>query len=300
VVAGGQTVENGAAMITRSPRSTTRGLDCATVTAEAQAGGGGRLTGRRIVVVGGGQQSYGLDDAPIGNGRAIAIICAREGASVAVADIDQAAAEETVALARRESGEGGEVEAIAADASDEQGVVAMVEGTERLIGGLDGLVLNVGIAAGIGLQNTSAEDWDRVMAVNLRSHFLGLKHALPRMGPGGSAVLIGSVAGQRVMPLPAYSASKAALEALNRHAAIEGAPDVRVNLLVPGLIDTSLGRLATELYPQRAKVPIPLGRQGTAWEVANAALFLLSEEASYVTGASLVVDGGLMHTTRLG
>jgi NAD(P)-dependent dehydrogenase (short-subunit alcohol dehydrogenase family) len=101
------------------------------------------------------------------------------------------------------------------------------------------------------------------------------------------------------MPLPAYSASKAALEALSRHAAIEAAPDVRVNLLVPGLIDTSLGRLATRLYPQRARVPIPLDRQGTAWEVASAALFLLSDEASYITGSSLVVDGGLSHTTRL-
>jgi NAD(P)-dependent dehydrogenase (short-subunit alcohol dehydrogenase family) len=156
-------------------------------------------------------------------------------------------------------------------------------------------VLNVGIAAGMGLQNTSAEDWDRVMAVNLRAHFLGLKHALPRMGSGGSAVLIGSLAGLRVMPVPAYSASKAALEALNRHAAIEAAPNVRVNLLVPGLIDTSLGRLATQRYPQRAKIPIPLGRQGSAWEVASAALFLLSDDASYVTGATLVVDGGLNH-----
>ena len=119
------------------------------------------------------------------------------------------------------------------------------------------------------------------------------------MGSGGSAVLIGSVAGMRVMPLPAYSASKAALEALNRHAAIEAAPDVRVNLLVPGLIDTSLGRLATQLYPNRAKLPIPLGRQGTAWEVASAALFLLSEEASYVTATTLVIDGGLTHTTPL-
>jgi NAD(P)-dependent dehydrogenase (short-subunit alcohol dehydrogenase family) len=72
-----------------------------------------------------------------------------------------------------------------------------------------------------------------------------------------------------------------------------------VNLLVPGLIDTSLGRLATQLYPQRAKVPIPLGRQGTAWEVASAALFLLSQEASYITAASLVIDGGLSHTTAL-
>jgi NAD(P)-dependent dehydrogenase (short-subunit alcohol dehydrogenase family) len=259
--------------------------------------GMGRLAGRRILVVGGGQQTYGVEDAPIGNGRAIAITCAREGASVAVADIDLPAAEETAELARAEGG--GEVKALAADASDEEATVEMIEGTEKALGGIDGLVLNVGIAAGIGLQNTSVEDWDRVMAVNLRAHFLALKHGLPRMGPGGSAVLLGSVAGMRVMPLPAYSASKAALEALNRHAAIEAAPDVRVNLLVPGLIDTSLGRLATQLYPERAKVPIPLGRQGTAWEVASAALFLLSEEASYVTAATLVIDGGISHTTRL-
>jgi NAD(P)-dependent dehydrogenase (short-subunit alcohol dehydrogenase family) len=258
----------------------------------------GRLAGRRILMVGGGQQSYGVEDAPIGNGRAMSIVCAREGASVAVADIDLAAAEETATLVREEGN--GEVEAIATDASDEESVKEMVTATEEALGGLDGLVLNVGIAAGVGLQNTSAEDWDRVMAVNLRAHFLALKHGLPRMGPGGSAVLIGSVAGLRVMPLPAYSASKAALEALNRHAAIEAAPDVRVNLLVPGLIDTSLGRLATRLYPQRAKVRIPLGRQGSAWEVASAALFLLSEEASYITGASLVVDGGISHAARLG
>jgi NAD(P)-dependent dehydrogenase (short-subunit alcohol dehydrogenase family) len=259
--------------------------------------GAGRLAGRRILVVGGGQQTYGVEDAPIGNGRAIAVTCAREGASVAVADIDLPAAEETAELVR---GEGdSEIKALAADASDEQGVIGMIEGTEKALGGIDGLVLNVGIAAGIGLKNTTVEDWDRVMAVNLRAHFLALKHGLPRMGPGGSAVLIGSVAGMRVMPLPAYSASKAALEALNRHAAIEAAPDVRVNLLVPGLIDTSLGRLATQLYPQRAKVPIPLGRQGTAWEVASAALFLLSEESSYVTAATLVIDGGLTHTTQL-
>jgi NAD(P)-dependent dehydrogenase (short-subunit alcohol dehydrogenase family) len=258
----------------------------------------GRLAGRRILVVGGGQQSLGVEDAPIGNGRAIAIACAREGASVAVADIYLAAARETEELVRHETES--DVVALAADASDEQEVVAMLDGTAEALGGVDGLVLNVGIGAGIGLQNTSVEDWDRVMAVNLRAHFLALKHGLPRMGPGGSVVLIGSVAGMRVMPLPAYSASKAALEALSRHAAIEGAPDVRVNLLVPGLIDTPLGRLATQLYPQRAKVPIPLRRQGTAWEVANAALFLLSEEASYITAATLVVDGGLSYATSLG
>jgi NAD(P)-dependent dehydrogenase (short-subunit alcohol dehydrogenase family) len=261
------------------------------VAAEEESGSG-RLAGRRVLVVGGGQQTYELEDAPIGNGRAMAITCAREGASVAVADIDLAAAEETAEAVRAN---GGQAVAVGGDASVDEDVVAMVAATERELGGLDGLVLNVGIAAGIGLQNTSAEDWDRVMAVNLRAHFLGLKHALPRMGPGGSAVLIGSLAAQRVMPLPAYSASKAALEALSRHAAIEGAPDVRVNLLVPGLIDTSLGRLATQMYPQRADVPIPLRRQGTAWEVASAALFLLSDEASYITATSLVVDGGLAY-----
>jgi NAD(P)-dependent dehydrogenase (short-subunit alcohol dehydrogenase family) len=253
---------------------------------------GGRLAGRRVLVVGGGQQTYDLEDAPVGNGRAMAITCAREGASVAVADIDLPSAEETAEAVRAD---GGQVVAIGGDASVEEDVVAMIETTEKELGGLDALVLNVGIAAGMGLQNTSADDWDRVMAVNLRAHFLGLKHGLPRMGEGGSAVLIGSLAAQRVMPLPAYSASKAALEALTRHAAIEGAPDVRVNLLVPGLIDTSLGRLATQMYPGRAEVPIPLRRQGTAWEVANAALFLLSDEASYITATSLVVDGGLAY-----
>jgi NAD(P)-dependent dehydrogenase (short-subunit alcohol dehydrogenase family) len=258
--------------------------------------GAGRLAGRRVLVVGGGQQSHGSEDPPVGNGRAIAITCARQGAAVAVADVDLRSAEETAGLAR---GEGGKAVALAADASIESDVVGMMDATEKALGGLDGLVLNVGIAAGLGLRGTSVEDWDRVMAVNLRAHFLGLKHGLPRMGPGGSAVLIGSLAGMRVMPFPAYSASKAALEALNRHAAIEAAPDVRVNLLVPGLIDTALGRLATRLNPARAESPVPLGRQGTAWEVANAALFLLSEEASYVTAATLVVDGGLHYATRL-
>jgi NAD(P)-dependent dehydrogenase (short-subunit alcohol dehydrogenase family) len=137
-----------------------------------------------------------------------------------------------------------------------------------------------------------------VLAVNLRSHFLGCKQALAALGDGGAIVLIGSVAGIEYIPIPAYGASKAALESLTRSAAIEGAPRVRVNLLVPGLIDTSLGRLATQLNPGRGKVHIPLGRQGTAWEVAHAALYLLTDEAAYVTGQSLVVDGGLSQAPR--
>ncbi len=256
----------------------------------------GRLAGRRVLVVGGGQQDHGIDDPPTGNGRAVCVECAREGAAVAVADVDPVAAEKTAALVRAE---GGRAVVLAADATAERDVVAMIDATEKALGGLDGLVVNVGIAAGLGLHNTTVEEWDRVMAVNLRAHFLALKHALPRLAPGGSTVLIGSLAGLRVMPFPAYSASKAALEALSRHAAIEAAPHVRVNLLVPGLIDTPLGRRATKLNPARAESPVPLGRQGTAREVARCVVFLLSDDASYVTAATLVVDGGLHYATRM-
>ncbi len=256
----------------------------------------GRLAGRRVLVVGGGQQDHGIDNPPTGNGRAVCVECAREGAAVAVADVDPVAAEKTAALVRAE---GGRAVVLAADAAAERDVVAMIDATEKALGGLDGLVVNVGIAAGLGLQNTTVEEWDRVMAVNLRAHFLALKHALPRLAPGGSTVLIGSLAGLRVMPFPAYSASKAALEALSRHAAIEAAPHVRVNLLVPGLIDTPLGRRATKLNPARAESPVPLGRQGTAREVARCVVFLLSDDASYVTAATLVVDGGLHYATRM-
>jgi NAD(P)-dependent dehydrogenase (short-subunit alcohol dehydrogenase family) len=260
-----------------------------------EALGRGRLKARRILIVGGGQQTHGLEDPPIGNGRAMALLFAREGAAVAVADVDAAAAAETVELAGRE---GGPVVAIEADAADEPSVQRMVDEAVTMLGGLDGAVLNVGVGAGLGVEGTSVEDWDRVLAVNLRSHFLGCKHLLPVLGDGGAIALIGSLAALEYMPIPAYGASKAALESLTRSAAVEGAPRVRVNLLVPGLIDTSLGRLATQLAPARGKVRIPLGREGTAWEVAYAALYLLSAEAAYVTGQSLVVDGGLSQAPR--
>jgi len=161
--------------------------------------------------------------------------------------------------------------------------------------GLDGLVLNVGSGRGRDLAGTSAEDWDLTFAINLRGHFLCAREALPRMSEGSSVVFIGSTAGLRPgSRIPAYDASKAGLVGLCRHTALEGAKrGVRANLVAPGLIDTPLGRLASAGRPSRDRTPIPLGRQGTAWEVASTVVFLLSEAAAYVTGVVLPVDGGL-------
>ncbi|HSS01510.1 MAG TPA: SDR family NAD(P)-dependent oxidoreductase [Kofleriaceae bacterium] len=270
------------------------------------APGRGRLVGRRILVVGAGQNDYGEADPPIGNGRAMALLFAREGARVAVADRDRASAEATCARIGSErggdgggggsgGGNAGQAAVIIADMASAADPAAMVSEAAAALGGLDGVAYNVGIGDRQGLEAATADGWDRVLAVNLRGAMLTARAALPVLADGGAIVFTSSVAGLKPgSRIPAYDASKAALGGLMRHVAFEGAPrSIRANIVAPGLIDTSMGRSASRGRPSRATTAIPLGRQGTGWETAYAALFLLSAEAAYITGQILVVDGGL-------
>jgi NAD(P)-dependent dehydrogenase (short-subunit alcohol dehydrogenase family) len=239
-----------------------------------------------VLVVGAGQNDHGCDDPPIGNGRAIALLCAREGAAVIAADRDEASANETVRLA---VAEGGSATAVVAD-------VARPDQIDHMFAEpIDGIVYNVGIGGRMGLDGLEPDDWDRVMAVNLRGAALVAKAALSSLTDGGSIVFISSIAGMTPgSRIPAYDASKAALGGLMRHVALEGSRrGIRANVVAPGLMDTPLGRAASRGRPSRARTVVPLGRQGTGWETAYAALFLLSDESAYVTGQTLVVDGGL-------
>jgi len=257
------------------------------------APGRGRLLARRILVVGGGQRVVDPATDPMGNGRAMCLLFAREGAHVAVADVNLESARETV---RRAEEEGGRAFATEADIARPEDVSRMVEEAAATMGGLDGMVLNVGIGVGaLGLRDVRPEDWDRTLAVNLRGPMLCCQAALPRLEDGSAIVMISSIAGLAAgSRLPAYDASKAALGGLMRHVALEGAPrGIRVNIVAPGLVDTPLGRLATQGRPTRARARTPFGRQATAWEIAYAALFFISDESVYVTAQVLAVDSGL-------
>jgi NAD(P)-dependent dehydrogenase (short-subunit alcohol dehydrogenase family) len=258
----------------------------------------GRMEGKTALVIGAGSSGPGW-----GNGKAAAVLYAREGARVACLDARAEAAEETRALIEAE---GGQAMALAADVTAGDQVAAAVARCVEAFGRLDVLHNNVGIAKLGGPVETPAEDWDHLVAVNQTSMFLTMKHALPvmeRQG-AGSIVNISSVAALRWIGFPyaAYTATKAAVIGLTRNVALQYAgKGIRANCVLPGLMDTPMireplkdaygGDVAGMIDKRNAQCP--MGFMGNAWDVAHAALFLASDEARYVTGIELVVDGGL-------
>jgi NAD(P)-dependent dehydrogenase (short-subunit alcohol dehydrogenase family) len=248
------------------------------------------MVGRRVMVIGAGQTDYKIPNQPVGNGRAISLLLAREGAKVVAVDCNASAADDTVELVKAA---GGSATAVIADVADPHEVTEMVERSHEWLGGIDGIAYNVGIPGVAGFEASTPEAWDITFAVNLRGAMLTTRAALPLMGPGSSVVFTSSIGALKPTGrIIAYESSKAALGGLMRAVAFEGKERaIRANIVMPGLIDTGIGRNADDTA-RRSTIPVPLGRHGTAWEVAYAALFLLSHESAYITGQVLAVDGG--------
>ena len=249
-----------------------------------------RLKDKVAIVVGAGSIRPGM-----GNGKATAILFAREGAKVACADINLEAAEETVQMIRDE---GGEAIAVQADVTKESDAKKLIEATISKYAKLDIVFNNVGIGGyGIGLDVT-VEEWDAIMDTNLKSILLVCKHAVPEMikNGGGAIVNNSSMAAYHSHGIYAYSASKAGVIALTRCLATGFAKDnIRVNCVAPGLMDTPMvAPIMTDKRIRLVEERVPLKRHGRAEETAYTVLFLASPESSYITGQTIPVDGGLM------
>jgi NAD(P)-dependent dehydrogenase (short-subunit alcohol dehydrogenase family) len=257
----------------------------------------GRVADKIAIVVGAGQ----TPGETIGNGRATAIVLAREGATVVAADRNLASAEDTVRLIQTE---GGRATALQVDATDERSVQRLIADAVQRYERLDILHNNVGASIALGdapAERMTVDAFDRSFAVNLKSAWLTAKHALPALrGVGGSIVNISSLAALEAYPLVGYKTMKAAVLALTQHLAASNARyGVRVNAILPGLMNTPMAieaRVAQGVSRDQViamrdrRVPLG-GKMGTAWDVAYAALFLHSAEAGFISGAALPVDG---------
>ena len=237
----------------------------------------------------------------LGNGKAAAILYAREGAQVLCVDLNQSAADETVSQIVEE---GGNACAFVGDMSKEPNAAAFRSAMEDYCGGIDVLHFNIGISSKGGIAETELDDWNRVFAINLTSAMLTARAVLPLMKEqrSGALVFISTLAAVMAGPYAyaSYEASKAALCRMSASIAAEYAPHgIRSNTVLPGLIDTPhvTQYIGPETDPEalaaaRAKM-VPMGRQGTAWDVARAAMFLVSDDAAFITGVDLRVDGGM-------
>ena len=248
------------------------------------------LEGKVAIVTGGGSRGAG-----IGNGRAAAILLARAGARVLVADADIAAAEATVALAEKE---GGEAAAYKVDVTQEEQCEAMVGAAVDRWGRLDVLDNNVGIGSRGSVVEETRESWERVLTINLTTMMLVSRHAIPAMiaNGGGAIVNIASIAAMRPRGLTAYSTSKGAIISLTRALAVDHGPSgIRANCVAPGPAYTPMVEawgMSEEARETRRKASV-LGVEGTGWDVGNAVVFLASSRARWITGQTLVVDGGV-------
>jgi NAD(P)-dependent dehydrogenase (short-subunit alcohol dehydrogenase family) len=262
-----------------------------------------RLDGRVALVTGCGTIGEGW-----GNGKAISVLLARQGASVFGCDLDLAAAQATRTLIEEE---GGVAEVQACDVTKAADVEALVDACVARFGRIDILVNNVGRSEPGDPVTMEEAVWDDQMDVNLKSAFLMCKHVLPVMEHqgGGSVVNISSIAGLRYIGKPqvGYAAAKAALMQMTQTTAVIYAPKgIRLNSVVPGLMFTPLVKRLADKYAKgdfegfvaHRNKQVPMGRMGDAWDVAHAVLFLASDESNYITGQQIVVDGGITAATR--